>query len=83
MEENMGTLDRTLRLVIGLALFLAPFFGIPVSWTNTWLAIVSMGLGALLGVTALFAFCPLYSAFGTRTSGGRTSGYDADGDLPE
>ncbi|MDU8944195.1 YgaP family membrane protein [Ovoidimarina sediminis] len=69
MEENMGTVDRILRLVIGLVLFFTPFLGIPVSWSNTWLAIVSMGLGALLGVTAVFAFCPLYSAFGIRTKG--------------
>lgn len=67
MKPNMGTLDRVVRLIAGLLLFLAPFLGLPVSWSDTWLAIGSMGVGVVLSMTAFFGYCPLYSLFGLET----------------
>ena len=67
MEPNVGTLDRVVRLIVGLALFLSPFLGVPDVWSIGWLAFVSMGAGLVLILTALFGVCPLYAIFRIRT----------------
>lgn len=63
---NVGTPDRIVRLLAGAILTALPFFNLPlfanpVLW---WGAIV---VGAVLAVTAVIGFCPLYAAFGIRT----------------
>lgn len=64
--NNVGTLDRVTRLIIGLTLFLAAF---PM---NTFLggtaALVSGVLGGILLLTGLVGVCPLYLPFGIRTT---------------
>lgn len=63
---NVGTPDRIARLVIGVVLFLLPFF------TGAALAgavgIVLQVIGVVLVVTAFLAFCPLYRIFGLSTA---------------
>lgn len=57
MKHNVGSIDKTMRIVVGLAIIGAGFyFG---SW---WGAI---GLVPLL--TGLMGFCALYSLFGINT----------------
>ena len=63
MKKNMGTVDRTVRIVIGVGLAAGGFFV-----TGT-LAIVLWALGAIMLLTATIAFCPLYLPFGINTSG--------------
>lgn len=58
---NVGTIDRILRIVIGLAL-LAGFFLRPEADLR-WLYL----LGIIPLVTGLFATCPLYSLLGFST----------------
>jgi len=63
---NVGTPDRIVRLLAAAILIALPFFNLPlfanpVLW---WGAIV---VGAVLAVTAVIGFCPLYAAFGIRT----------------
>jgi len=58
MTKNEGTIDRGLRVALGLALLSLIFVG-----PQTWFGLV--GLVPLL--TGLFGFCPLYALLGMRT----------------
>jgi hypothetical protein len=59
MTRNEGTLDRVVRIILGLAL-LALFFVGP----QTWLGLV----GIVPLVTGLVGFCPLYRLLGLSTA---------------
>lgn len=62
--SNVGTLDRVLRFVAGLALVLVPFFsGWPV-WSSTVWTVISVIVGLVLVGTAAVSFCPIYAALG-------------------
>jgi hypothetical protein len=67
MTANLGNIDRTARLIIGLALFMAPLLNLPAVWSSEGLAIASMGVGVVFAFTALFRFCPLYWIIGIST----------------
>jgi hypothetical protein len=58
MTKNMGTIDRSLRIVAGLALIGASLAGWIGAWG--WLGIVPLATG-------LSGFCPAYLPFGIRT----------------
>ncbi len=66
---NVGSLDRTVRFLFGIALlaapFLPPFAGFFAAWGLWKLVVVAVGF-ILLG-TAAFRFCPLYTLLGIRT----------------
>lgn len=59
MNSNVGNIDRTLRIVVGLALIAWALMGGPV-WA--W-------IGALPLATGLFRFCPAYTLLGMNTCG--------------
>jgi hypothetical protein len=67
MTANIGNIDRAARLIIGLALFMAPLLNLPAVWSSAVLAIASMGVGVVLALTALVRFCPLYRIIGIST----------------
>lgn len=58
MQANIGTLDRTLRIVLGLALIALVFVGPQSPWG--WFGLIPL-------LTGLVRFCPLYSVLGVRT----------------
>jgi hypothetical protein len=58
MTRNEGTLDRAVRIVLGLALLALVFVG-----PKTWLGLV----GLIPLITGLVGFCPLYRLVGIRT----------------
>ena len=58
MTHNEGTLDRTLRVVLGLALLSLVFVG-----PQTWLGFI----GVVPLITGLLGFCPLYRLLGINT----------------
>jgi len=61
--QNMGTLDRTARAVLGIVLgAIAGFGGVAMPWT----AVLGVVAVLLLG-TATVGFCPAYLPFGLRT----------------
>jgi hypothetical protein len=60
MPRNLGTLDRILRVAIGLALLSLVFVGPQTLWGL-------LGLVPLL--TALVGYCPAYSLVGLSTCG--------------
>jgi len=64
MNKNMGTTDKIVRVVLGVAL-LALIFVLegPVRW---------IGLaGAVLLATVIMSWCPIYTIFGMRTDRGK------------
>lgn len=67
MTANLGTVDRSVRFVLGLLLFFAPLANIPAIWSSTTFAYLSMAIGVILAATAFFRFCPLYRVLGIST----------------
>jgi Protein of unknown function (DUF2892) len=61
MTANVGSLDRAVRIVIGLALLSLLYY---VDGPNRWWGLIGlMPLG-----TALFRWCPAYTPFGISTA---------------
>jgi hypothetical protein len=60
MSENVGSVDRVLRIIIGLALLSLLVF---MDGSARWLGLIGL---IPLG-TAAFRWCPLYTALGLRT----------------
>ncbi len=58
MTANVGTIDRVLRIILGVGLLSIVFIGPATPWG--WLGLVPL-------VTALFGFCPAYRLFGIGT----------------
>jgi len=58
MKVNVGSTDRSLRVVIGIILMVLAFLGI-VGWWG-WLGVIPL-------ITGLFRFCPLYTLLGIKT----------------
>jgi hypothetical protein len=67
MTANVGNMDRILRAILGIILFIAPLLNIPAIWSSAYLAYGSMAVGLILVATALFRFCPLYRMLGLST----------------
>ncbi len=63
MKPNVGGLDRTARIVIGVALLLIAIFA-PIE--TTW-RIVALIVAAIGFVTAAARFCPINAALGVNT----------------
>ena len=61
LKTNVGGLDRTLRIIVGLAL-LAAFFMLPEAGFRWFLLI-----GIVPLATGLVGSCPAYSIFGLST----------------
>ena len=62
--KNVGTVDKVIRIVLGLVLIALVFVGPQTPWG--WIGIIPL-------VTGLFGFCPLYSVLGMNTSGTKKS----------
>jgi len=58
MDRNVGSIDRALRVLIGLALIAMVFVGPQTPWG--WIGIVPLA-------TAALSWCPLYTVLGIRT----------------
>lgn len=65
MTKNMGSIDRTLRLIVGVAVAIAYLMG-AISGT---LAIVLGVVAAVFLLTSLMGTCPAYLPFGLSTRG--------------
>lgn len=62
MKCNVGTGDRVIRIIVGLALFIYGLVTAPQGGSF----IIGL-IGAVLVVTALISFCPLYTLLGIDT----------------
>jgi len=58
LSKNVGSIDRILRIVVGLGLISLVFVGPQTPWG--WIGIVPL-------LTATISFCPLYTLLGIRT----------------
>ncbi len=58
MQANVGSIDRVIRILIGVALIAATLFGLIGAWG--WIGVVPLATG-------VFRFCPAYLPFGLRT----------------
>ncbi|MEZ5931725.1 MAG: DUF2892 domain-containing protein [Alphaproteobacteria bacterium] len=63
MSANVGSADRLIRIIVGLVLIVLPL----ASGWSMLSTIISLIVGAVLIVTALVRFCPLYRLIGVRT----------------
>jgi hypothetical protein len=66
---NIGSIDRTIRLILGAVLLIAPFLpqtaDVFANW-GMWKYAVSAAGVVMIG-TAAFRFCPAYTLLGIRT----------------
>lgn len=58
--RNVGSLDRVLRVVLGLLVLSQVFVGLQTPWA--WLGVIPLA-------TAVFGYCPAYSLLGVNTCG--------------
>lgn len=67
MTANVGTIDRALRFLVGLALIIVALAtNLPLFEAATY-KYAAIAVGAVLIVTAAIKFCPLYRILGLRT----------------
>ena len=67
MTANLGSPDRLIRAILGIALIILPLLNIPAKWSSAVLDFGSMAVGLILILTALFRFCPLFRLVGIST----------------
>ena len=72
---NVGAFDRLLRLILGGGLIALPFLYAGLEPSSMG-GIAAMVVGAILVVTAVVKFCPIYGIFGWRTRAGGHDGLD-------
>lgn len=63
MKKNMGSMDKTIRILIA-AVVAGLYYGNIISGT---LGIVLLVLAGVFVLTSLVSFCPLYTLFGIST----------------
>lgn len=67
MSTNVGTIDRILRAVLGVALlYLAFYSGLPLFATPLY-QYGAAAIGIVMLATSAIRMCPLYSLFGIKT----------------
>ena len=62
MTANVGTIDRVLRIVVGLALIAAALGLFGPAYQTVW-----GWIGLILLATGLVSWCPAYTILGVRT----------------
>ena len=65
MQKNVGSIDRTIRALVGVALLAVFFFG----GVEGTLGIVALVIGVVMLGTAAIGWCPPYSLLGINTCG--------------
>lgn len=63
---NIGSADRIIRLVLGIALIILPFLPATAGWFGGAMQWIALGAGVILIVTAAIRFCPAYAAAGVQ-----------------
>lgn len=61
MVQNVGSIDKIVRLVLGFGLGAWALFGMGLESAISYIAVV---VGVILIVTALTSFCPLFRILG-------------------
>ena len=63
MKKNMGTIDKTIRVIIAAIVALLYYLGV----INGTLAIILLIFAFLFILTSLISFCPVYPFLGINT----------------
>jgi hypothetical protein len=63
MKKNMGSADKSIRIIIALAIAALYYFNV----IDGTLAYVLMALALVFLLTSFISFCPLYLPFGLNT----------------
>lgn len=66
MKTNVGSLDKTLRIVLALVFLVIAQSGIVA--VSKVVQVVLVVLAAIFLLTSLLGFCPLYLPFGIKTN---------------
>lgn len=69
MKKNMGTVDRVVRILAGIAIIGLYYFGVISGLTAIILGVIAV----IFIVTSFISFCPLYLPFGLSTRRGKAS----------
>ena len=72
--SNVGTIDRIVRAIAGLALIIIPFLA---AWPIV-AVVASVAVGIVLVTTASISFCPIYAALGISSK--VNQGFSGDGE---
>ena len=67
MTANVGSIDRVLRIVLGLVLIALPFVTNMAMFASGTATVIAVVVGVVLIATSAMRFCPLYRIFGIRT----------------
>ncbi|MEM2948639.1 MAG: DUF2892 domain-containing protein [Candidatus Anstonellales archaeon] len=59
MKQNVGILDQTLRLVVGIFLIVLGFY-----YGNNW---ILYGIGVIVFLTGILGYCPAYDLLNINT----------------
>ena len=65
MKKNIGNLDKLIRLILAVIIFLFVYKGGDGSTTKDILWLV---VAFILALTSLINYCPIYSLFGINTN---------------
>jgi DUF2892 family protein len=64
MQANVGSMDRIVRILVGAALIALPYVTALEMWANPMIKYGANAVGAILILTALVRFCPLFKLLG-------------------
>ncbi len=67
MTANIGSIDRAVRIILGIVLLAAPFLSGMALFESTTATVISVIAGIVMLATSSMRFCPLYRIFGIRT----------------
>ena len=65
MKKNMGTIDKTIRVLIAIAIAILIYTDVITGTLGIVLAILAI----VFLLTSMLSFCPLYLPFGINTKG--------------
>ncbi len=63
MKHNIGTLDRAIRVLVGIAALAAWYLGL----VEGTLGIIALVVGVVMIATAVLRWCPPYALFNINT----------------
>ncbi len=67
MAANVGSVDRAIRLILGVALVVAPLINLFGAGESSVVAYAMIAVGGIFALTAVFGFCPIYCLLGINT----------------
>lgn len=67
MKPNVGTIDRGVRLLLGVIVIIAPFVSGMALFASPTATVISVLVGLVLIGTSAMRFCPMYRLLGIQT----------------